>query len=63
MKHEFSRQSFENGPNMKFYQNPSIGIRVVRCRWTDTHEEPNNHVSQLCESAPKISIMALLIES
>jgi hypothetical protein len=35
MKFEFSGQIFEKVSNMKFYQNPSIGNRVVPCRQTD----------------------------
>jgi hypothetical protein len=39
MKLEFSRQFFEKYSNIKFYENPSSGSRVVLCRqmdgWTD----------------------------
>jgi hypothetical protein len=35
MKFEFSRQIFEKVSNIKFYQNPSSGSRVVPCGQTD----------------------------
>ena len=35
MKFEYSRQIFEKVLNIKFYQNPSFGSRVVRCGQTD----------------------------
>jgi hypothetical protein len=35
MKFEFSEQIFEEVFNIKFYQNPSIGSRVVPCGQTD----------------------------
>ena len=35
MKFEFSRKGFENVLNIKFYQNPSSGSRVVPCGQTD----------------------------
>jgi hypothetical protein len=34
MKLEFSRQLNEKYSNIKFYENPSIGSRVVHCGWT-----------------------------
>jgi hypothetical protein len=38
MKYEFSRQIFEKVSNIKFYQNPSSGSRVVACGQTDMTE-------------------------
>jgi hypothetical protein len=35
MKLEFSRQVFEKQTNIKFYENPSSGRRVVPCGRTD----------------------------
>ena len=35
MKLDYSQQIFEEYPNIKFYENPSIGSRVVPCRQTD----------------------------
>jgi len=35
VKLEFSRQIFEKYSNIKFYENPSIGSRVVSCGQTD----------------------------
>jgi hypothetical protein len=35
MKFVFSRHTFEKVSNIKFYQNPSSGSRVVPCRQTD----------------------------
>jgi len=32
---EFSRQIFEISPNIKFYENPSGGSRIVPCGQTD----------------------------
>jgi hypothetical protein len=38
MMFEFSRQSFEQYSNFRFYSNPSSGSRVVHCGWTDMTE-------------------------
>ena len=35
MKIEFSRQIFEKYSNIKFYENPSSGSRVIPCGRTD----------------------------
>jgi len=55
MQLEFSRQIFEKYSNIKFYENPSTGSRVVPCGRTDglkdRHEEANSHFSKFCERA------------
>jgi len=35
MNLEFSPQIFEKFSNIKFHENPCIGIRVVPCGWAD----------------------------
>ena len=35
MKLEFFRRIFEESSNIKFYQNPSTGSRVIPCGQTD----------------------------
>jgi hypothetical protein len=35
MKLEISRQIFEKSPNIKFYENPVSGSRVIACGQTD----------------------------
>jgi hypothetical protein len=39
--------------NIKFYQNPSNGSRVVPCGRTDRHDEADRCFSQLCNGAEK----------
>ena len=51
MKSEFFRQIFEEVSNIKFYQNPSSGSRVVPCGQIDGHDEVNSPFSQSFESA------------
>jgi hypothetical protein len=55
LKFEFSGQIFEKFSNIKFYENPSSGSRVVACgrsdRRADRHVEANSRFSQLCERA------------
>jgi len=51
MKLEFSRQIFENYPNIKFRENSSSGSRVVSCGRTDRRDEANSRFSQFCERA------------
>jgi hypothetical protein len=55
MKLEFSRQIFEGSSNIKFYQNPCSGSRVVPCGQTDGHGEANSRISQFCERAIKLN--------
>jgi hypothetical protein len=43
-----SWQVFEKYSNIKYYENPSIGSRVL-CGWIDRHDEANSHISQFCE--------------
>ena len=49
----FARQIFEKYSNIKFYENPSSGSRVVPCGRTDGHtdryDEANSSFSQFCE--------------
>ena len=51
MKLEFSRQVFENYPNIKFHENPSSVSRIVPCGRTDGHDEANNDFSKF-DKAP-----------
>jgi len=51
MKLEFSQQIFEKYSNIKFYENPFSGSRVVLCGWKDGHDEANSRFSQFCERA------------
>jgi hypothetical protein len=51
MKFDFSRHFFEKYWNIKFYENPSNGSRVVPCGRTDRHDEANKRFSKFCESA------------
>jgi len=46
MKLEFSRQTFENSPNIEFHELPSSGSQVVPCRRTDRHDEANSRFLQ-----------------
>ena len=39
MKHEFSQQSFEKFPNIKFHENPSRWNRVVPFGQTDRYDK------------------------
>jgi len=49
MKLEFSRQIFEECPNIKFHENPLRGSRVVPCGRADRHDDANSHISQFRE--------------
>jgi len=55
MKLEFSPQIFEEYSNIKLYENPFSGSRVVPCGGmhgrTDGHNEANSSFSQFCERA------------
>ena len=55
IKLEFSQQSFNKYPNIKFQENPSSGYPVVprrqRDRQTDRHDKSNSHFPQFCECA------------
>jgi hypothetical protein len=53
MKTEFFGQVFEKNSNIKFYQNPSSGSRVVPCGRTDRNDEANRSFSQFREWAKK----------
>jgi hypothetical protein len=39
MRLEFSRQTFEKCPNIKFHEKPSSGSRVVAYRRADRHDK------------------------
>ena len=58
MKLECSVQNLEKSSNIKFYDKPSSGSRVVSCGQTDerTHDEANGRFSQFCESAQKMQL-------
>jgi hypothetical protein len=51
VKLEFSGHILENYSNIKFYENPSSGSRVVPCGRTDRHDEANRRFSPFCERA------------
>ena len=51
MKLEFSAQIFEKYSNIKCYESPSRGSRVVTCGRTDRHNEANSRLSQFSASA------------
>jgi hypothetical protein len=51
MKLEFSEQIFDKNLNIKFYQNPSNGSRVVPRVQTDGQDEANSRFSQFYERA------------
>jgi hypothetical protein len=51
MKNEFSGQILEKYQNVKFYENPPSGSRVVPCGRTEGHNEANSRFSQFCERA------------
>jgi hypothetical protein len=46
---EISPHICETLSNIKFYQNPSTGSRVVPCGRTDGHDVANSRFSQSCE--------------
>jgi len=53
LKLGFSWQIFKKYSNIRYYENPSSGNRVVPCRradrQTDRHDETNSRFSQLCK--------------
>jgi hypothetical protein len=55
MKIELSLQILEKSTNIKFYENPSNGIRDVprgqADRHTDSHDEASSRFPQFCETA------------
>jgi hypothetical protein len=53
IKLEFLRQMLEKYSNIKFYENPSSGSRVVCSVRTDGHDETNSRFSHFCELAQK----------
>jgi hypothetical protein len=55
MKLEFSRQIFEQTSNIKFYENPSIGSRVVPCGQTDRHDEANSRFFTILRTRLKVT--------
>jgi len=67
MKIKFSRQISEKYPNIKFHENPSIGILVVLCGRTngrtDRHGEANSRLLQFCERAWELRRSCFLNES
>jgi len=44
----FSRQIFENYPNVKFYENPSSGNRVVPCAQLDGRPDLTKLIVAFC---------------
>jgi len=53
MNLEFSRQNSEKYSDIKFYENPSGGSRVVACGRTDEQtkqDEADSRFLQFCES-------------
>jgi hypothetical protein len=54
MKIELSEQIFEKYSNVKFYENPSSGSRVVPCGRTDSHDECNSRYLKFYERAKPI---------
>ena len=57
MKIKFSRQIFEKYSNVKFYENPSIGSRVVPYkltgRWIDIYDEASNRFCNFAKAPNK----------
>jgi len=47
MKLEFSRPIFERSSNIKFYEIPSSGGRVIQRGRTDRHDEAKSRFSQI----------------
>jgi hypothetical protein len=48
-KLEYFLQIFEKSSNIKFYENPSIGSRVVPCGRTDRQDEATIRFSKVYE--------------
>jgi hypothetical protein len=55
MKFEFSGRIFGKVSNVKIYQNPSRGSRVVPCGETDGHDEANSRFPQFLRTRLKRS--------
>jgi hypothetical protein len=53
MKLEFSQQIFKKYSDIEFHGNPPSGKRVVPCRRTEGHDEPQSRFSRFCEIALK----------
>jgi len=53
MKLEFSPQIFKKCSNVKFYENPSSGSRVVSSAETDSHDKAKSRFSQFCGTGLK----------
>jgi hypothetical protein len=51
MKLEFSRQFLKKSYNIKFYENPSSGSRVVQLGRKEGRDEANSRFSKFCERA------------
>jgi len=52
MKLERSRQIFEEYSNIKFYENPPSGSRIIPYGPTDRHDEANSCFSQFWDPPP-----------
>ena len=54
MKFEFSGRIFEKkSSNIKFYENPSSGSRMLTDGQMDRYDEANSRFSQFCERSLK----------
>ena len=53
MKLEFSRQIFEKISNIRFYENPFIGSRVVQCGRTDWYTDIKTEATKVTVSSRK----------
>ena len=51
---EFSQQIFEKSSNIKFYENPPNGSRVVPCGRTDRHDEANSRFFSILRTSLKM---------
>jgi len=47
MKLEYYRQIFEKYSNTKFHKNPSNGIKVVPCEWTNIRADRQTDIMKL----------------
>jgi hypothetical protein len=60
---EFSRQIFEKSSNIRFYESPFRGSRVVQRRQTDRRDEAKIPFSQFCERSPKLQNLKTCVSS
>jgi len=59
MKLEFSGQIFEKYLNIRFNENPSSGIQLVPCGWTERLDEAYSRFSQFCERYSNLNVQHL----